>query len=69
MFAIALIVLATGYALLRLLDATADTQVTVMAALFAVSVTAITYAVVERGPARRACEASDAPGLTAAGRG
>ena len=69
MFAIALIVLATGYALLRLLDATADTQVTVMAALFAVSVTAITYAVVERGPARRAREASDAPGLTAAGRG
>ena len=69
MIPLACIALATGVALLRLLDASADTRVTVLAALFAASVTVITYAVVERGPARRAREASATPDLTAAGRG
>lgn len=72
MIACAVIVLATGYALLRLLGADAQTQVTVMSALFAVGVTAITYRIVERGRAgvaERPLPAPEEPELMGAGRG
>lgn len=62
----ALVILTNGYTLLRAFAVPVDTQITVMAALFAVSVTAITYVTVEYRRERQRTQASVEPELTAA---
>lgn len=65
----ALVILTNSYTLLRALGASVDTQVTVLAALFAISVTAIAYVTVEHRRAQQAEASAGEPELTAAGRG
>ena len=65
----ALVILTNSYTLLRALGAPVDTQITVLAALFAISVTAIAYVTVEHRRAQQAEASAGEPELTAAGRG
>lgn len=62
----ALVILTNSYTLLRAFAVPVDTQITVMAALFALSVTAITYVTIEHRRERRRTDPVAEADLTAA---